>query len=90
MKTAKSFLVLSILRDLKAAGINTSEKRCARIVNERGIRGRKKHRRKPRTTDSRHRQPVAPNLLPLLEKPGSKTSRIQDRRPQALPFTSPA
>jgi len=58
-----------ILRDLKAAGIDTSEKRCARLMNERGIRGRKKHRRKPRTTDSRHRQPVAPNLLPLLERP---------------------
>lgn len=27
------------------------------------MRGRKKHRRKPRTTDSRHEQPIAANLL---------------------------
>jgi transposase InsO family protein len=58
-----------ILRDLKEAGIDTSEKRCARLMHERGLHGRKKHRRKPRTTDSRHHQPVAPNLLALLERP---------------------
>ena len=28
-----------------------------------GLRGRKTHRRRPRTTDSRHAQPVAANLL---------------------------
>ena len=58
-----------ILRDLQEAGFETSEKRCARLMKERGLRGRKKHRRKPRTTDSRHRQPVAPNVLALLEQP---------------------
>jgi hypothetical protein len=26
-----------------------------------GLRGKKKHRRRPRTTDSRHAQPVAAN-----------------------------
>ena len=61
-----------ILRDLKAAGIDTSEKRCARLMNERGIRGRKKHRRKPRTTDSRHAEPVAPNVLALIERPTAR------------------
>lgn len=58
-----------IQRDLEDAGIQTSKKRCARLMKERGIRGRKKHRRKPRTTDSRHTQPVAPNVLALLEQP---------------------
>lgn len=58
-----------ILRDLKEAGIDTSEKRCARLMKERGICGRKKHRRLPRTTDSRHTEPVAPNVLALLERP---------------------
>jgi putative transposase len=28
-----------------------------------GLRGRKKHSRKPRTTDSRHSRPIAPNLV---------------------------
>jgi putative transposase len=58
-----------IQRDFKEAGIPTSKKRCARLMKERGLRGRKKHRRKPRTTDSRHTQPVAQNVLALLEPP---------------------
>jgi putative transposase len=52
-----------ILEDLRAAGIRTSKKRCARLMKQIGICGRKKHRRRPRTTDSRHPQPVAPNVL---------------------------
>ena len=40
-------------------------------MKELGLRGRKKHRRKPRTTDSRHHQPVAPNLLALVEPPSA-------------------
>jgi transposase InsO family protein len=32
-------------------------------MKENGLRGRKKHRRNPRTTDSRHAQPVAANLI---------------------------
>lgn len=56
-----------ILEDLHEAGVRTSKKRCARLMNALGIRGRKKHRRRPRTTDSRHAQPVAPNVLALVE-----------------------
>ncbi len=58
-----------IVADLREAGVRTSRRRCARLMGDLGLRGRKKHRRKPRTTDSRHDQPVAPNLLALLEKP---------------------
>ena len=52
-----------ILEDLREAGIHTSKRRCARLMKENGLRGRKKHRRNPRTTDSRHAQPVAANLI---------------------------
>ena len=52
-----------ILEDLKEAGVRTSKRRCARIMREHGIKGRKKHSRRPRTTDSRHKKPVAANLL---------------------------
>ena len=52
-----------IVVDLREAGTCTSKRRCARLMKAQGLRGRKKHRRKPRTTDSRHSQPVAPNLL---------------------------
>lgn len=52
-----------ILVDLQEAGTRTSKRRCARLMREQGLRGRKKHRRRPRTTDSRHAKPVAENLL---------------------------
>jgi putative transposase len=49
--------------DLHEAGTPISKRRCARLMQAQGLRGRKKHRRRPRTTDSRHAQPVAANLL---------------------------
>jgi len=49
--------------ELGEAGTHTSKRRCARLMKEHGLRGRKKHRRHPRTTDSRHAQPVAANLI---------------------------
>jgi len=52
-----------IVEDLREEGTHTSRRRCARLMRAQGLRGRKKHRRHPRTTDSRHRQPVAKNLL---------------------------
>ena len=52
-----------LVEDLRAAGTRTSKRRCARLMRAQGLRGKKKHRRRPRTTDSRHQQPVAPNLL---------------------------
>jgi putative transposase len=52
-----------ILEDLREAGTRTSKRRCARLMREQGLRGKKKNRRRPRTTDSGHQQPVAPNLL---------------------------
>jgi len=58
-----------IVADLRKEGLGTSRRRCARLMKELGLQGRKKHRRKPRTTDSRHHQPVAPNVLALVEKP---------------------
>lgn len=52
-----------IVEDLREAGTRTSKRRCARLMRAQGLRGRKKHRRHPRTTDSRHAQPVAANLI---------------------------
>lgn len=53
-----------IVEDLREMGTQTSRRRCARLLRELGLRGRKKHRKKPCTTDSRHGQAVAENLLP--------------------------
>ena len=52
-----------ILEDLREEGIHTSKRRCTRLMKAQGLRGKKKNRRKPRTTDSSHAQPVAPNVI---------------------------
>lgn len=48
--------------ELRAWGRKVSRKRVARLMGQQGLVARKK-RRFVRTTDSRHAQPVAPNLL---------------------------
>ncbi len=58
-----------VLADLKDRGIRTSKRRCARVMREHGICGRKKHRKRPRTTDSQHLHPPAPNLMAKADKP---------------------
>ena len=52
-----------IVEDLREEGTRTSKRRCARLMRAQGLHGKKKNRRRPRTTDSRHAQPVAPNLI---------------------------
>jgi len=52
-----------IVVELHEQGTHTSRRRCARLMRAQGLRGCKKHRRRPRTTDSRHAQPVAENLI---------------------------
>jgi len=49
-------------RDLVDEGHRVSRKRVARLMQELGLEGRRKRRFRT-TTDSRHRFPVAPNLL---------------------------
>jgi len=51
-----------IERDLREAGHRVSRKRVARLMRELGLEGRRKRRFRA-TTDSKHRYPVAPNLL---------------------------
>ena len=51
-----------ILCDLRDEGHRVSRKRVARLMQELGLEGRRKRRFRS-TTDSRHRFPVAPNVL---------------------------
>jgi putative transposase len=51
-----------ILRDLREEGHRVSRKRVARLMRDLGLEGRRKRRFRA-TTDSRHRFPVAPNVL---------------------------
>jgi transposase InsO family protein len=52
-----------IVEDLREEGTHTSKRRCARLMRAQGLRGKKKNRRRPWTTDSRHAQPVAANVI---------------------------
>ena len=52
-----------IQRDLRADGLVVSTKRVARLMRQAGLVGRPAPRRGPRTTDSSHGDPVAPNVL---------------------------
>ncbi len=51
-----------IIRDLHEEGHRVSRKRVARLMRELGLEGRRKRRFRA-TTDSKHRFPVAPNIL---------------------------
>jgi transposase InsO family protein len=52
-----------IVAELRAAGTPISKRRCARLMREMRLRGRKRQRRRPRTTDSSHGKTVPANLL---------------------------
>lgn len=52
-----------IQRDLRDDGLAVSTKRVARLMRQDGLVGEPGHRRGPRTTDSAHDDPVAPNVL---------------------------
>lgn len=49
--------------ELRREGLRHSRRRVARLMREMGLSARRGRRRTPRTTDSRHDLPVAPNLL---------------------------
>jgi putative transposase len=52
-----------IRAELRREGRRHSRRRLARLMREMGLSARRGRRRPPRTTDSRHDLPVAPNLL---------------------------
>jgi len=59
----KNYGAPRIVRELREGGTHISKRRCARLMKAQGLRGRKKSRRRPQTTDSRHAHAPAPNLL---------------------------
>lgn len=52
-----------ITATLRRAGLACNHKRVERIMRQNGLQARPRKRWKPRTTDSRHPHPIAPNLL---------------------------
>ena len=56
-----------ITQELRRGGQKCNHKRVERLMRQQGLKGRTGKKRKVRTTNSEHDQPVAPNLL--LERP---------------------
>ena len=54
---------------LQRAGQKCNHKRVERIMRENGLQARSKRRWRPRTTDSKHLHPIAPNRLQDREEP---------------------
>jgi len=54
---------------LHKQGLRCGKNRIRRLMEERGLEAKQKRRRQPRTTDSRHTLPVAPNLLREVPQP---------------------
>jgi transposase InsO family protein len=59
----KTYGAPRIIVDLREEGTRTSKRRCTRLMRAQGLRGKKKNRRRPKTTDSTHAQPVAANVI---------------------------
>ena len=60
-----------IIEDLREEGVRIGRRRCGRLMQAQGLRGRKRHSRKPRTTDSRNTHAPAPNRLAKQPAPTS-------------------
>jgi transposase InsO family protein len=54
---------------LHKQGVRCGKNRIRRLMCERGLKAKMKRRRQPRTTDSRHALPVAPNLMQEVAQP---------------------
>ena len=62
-RSRKTYGTPRIVVELSKENTPISKRRCARLMKAQGLQGRKKHRRRPRTTDSRHAHAPAENLL---------------------------
>ena len=62
-RSRKTYGAPRIAEELREEGTPISKRRCARLMKAQGLQGRKKHRRRPRTTDSGHAHAPAENLL---------------------------
>ena len=58
-----------VFHQLRREGIQTSENRVARLMRAAGLKARPKRVFRPRTTDSNHPNPIAPNRLKPLGAP---------------------
>lgn len=75
-KSRYSYGAPKITKSLHKKGYKVNHKRVARLMKEHCIQGRKRTRYQPRTTDSKHNNPIAPNLLPDIKKQISRPDQV--------------
>ena len=68
-KSRQTYGSIRITRALREGGETVGYNRIARLMRSAGLQGRQKRRYRVRTTDSRHDQPIAPNLLAVAPAP---------------------
>ena len=64
LRTYRAYGRPRLTRALRAQGHRHGERRIGRLMREAGLCARQRRRFRPRTTDSRHAGPIAPNRLP--------------------------
>lgn len=67
-KSRYSYGAPKMTKALQKKGYDVNHKRVARLMKEHGIQGRRRKSYRPKTTDSNHGNPVAPNLLPDIKE----------------------
>ena len=69
MTSRKTYGSPRIMHALRRSGWRCGKNRIARLMRSRGLRARQKRRFRPKTTQSDHKLPVAPNWLAKIPKP---------------------
>lgn len=67
-KSRYSYGAPKMTKALQKKGYEVNHKRVARLMRQHDIQGRKRKAYRPKTTDSNHDGPVAPNLLPDMKE----------------------
>ena len=75
VRSRRNYGAPRLVAELREEGTAISKRRCARLMKAHALRGRKKHRRRPRTTDSDHAHAPAANLLGQQPAPSAAIKR---------------
>ena len=65
-----------LTHELRARGHACGERRVGRLMRARGLQARPRRRFRPQTTDSRHDNPIAPNLLAPRSAPPARPNAV--------------
>jgi transposase InsO family protein len=70
-KSRRTYGAPRIVEELRDSAVKISRRRCARLMRAQGLRGTKKNRKRPRTTNSNHGRPTPANRLATVAPPSA-------------------